>query len=391
MNFKNRENENCELVSGNRVGIDKITEFLKKNVRYVSRGAMVFALAAVLMLTTACNGNNNGGEQKQPQKEEEQTPAPTEEPKAEKDEYEVDAHPEVKELISTYYSAYATGDIDKLESITQSLSDMEKSYIKMLGEHVESYSDVTCYTKESSEEGAFLVSVTFTMNYSGLEGGLPGMDFFYVRTNEEGSLYIDNLYSSFNREMGEQETVAEIDSMIAEFEGGEDVQKLREEVQGKYNDVIASDKNLKKTVDAVSEAIRQWKDSYTPEEPKEENKEEEPKQEEPADDTKEKPEEKEKAPEENQEQAPEENQEEAPEEAPQEDTTPEINYVPEGKVLTASSSYNVRKSMGESSELVGTTAEGDSIKVILSYAEGWTKVEWNGQTGYIRTDLLLNN
>ena len=155
MNFRNRENENCELVSENRVGIDKITEFLKKNVRYVSRGAMVFALAAVLMLTTACNGNNNGGEQKQPQKEEEQTPAPTEEPKAEKDEYEVDAHPEVKELISTYYSAYATGDIDKLESITQSLSDMEKSYIKMLGEHVESYSDVTCYTKESSEEGAF--------------------------------------------------------------------------------------------------------------------------------------------------------------------------------------------------------------------------------------------
>ena len=65
--------------------------------------------------------------------------------------------------------------------------------------------------------------------------------------------------------------------------------------------------------------------------------------------------------------------------------------MPEGKVLTASSGYNVRKSMNESAELVGTTAEGDSIKVILSYAEGWTKVEWNGQTGYIRTDLLLNN
>ena len=55
------------------------------------------------------------------------------------------------------------------------------------------------------------------------------MDFFYVRTNEEGNLYIDNLYSSFNREMGEQETAAEVDALIAEFEGGEDVQKLREE------------------------------------------------------------------------------------------------------------------------------------------------------------------
>ena len=60
-------------------------------------------------------------------------------------------------------------------------------------------------------------------------------------------------------------------------------------------------------------------------------------------------------------------------------------------MLTANDGYNVRKSMDETSELVGTTAVGDSIKVILSYAEGWTKVEWNGTTGYIRTDLLLSN
>lgn len=98
-------------------------------------------------------------------------------------------------MISTYYNSYAAGDIEKLESITQSLSDMEKSYIKMMDEHVESYSDVTCHTKESSEEGAYMVSATFNMNFGGVEGGLPGMDFFYVRTNEEGKLYIDNLYS----------------------------------------------------------------------------------------------------------------------------------------------------------------------------------------------------
>ena len=390
MNFIDKKRENRELVSENRVRIDKITDFLKKNVKYVSKTAMVFALAAVLMMTAACNGNNSGGEQKKQETEQQETPAPTEEPKAEKDEYEVDVHPEVKELISTYYNSYAAGDIDKLESITQSLSDMEKSYIKMMDAYVDNYSDVTCYTKESSEEGSFMVSATFTMNmkFDDLEGGLPGMDFFYVRTNEEGNLYIDNLYSSFNREMGEQETAAEVDALIAEFEGGEDVQKLREEFQGRYNDAIAADENLKKMVETVSAAIVQWKDTYTPEEPAEEPKEEEPK-EEPKDDAQEEP--AEPAPEESQEPAPEENQDQASEEAPEQDTTPEINYVPEGKVLTASSSYNVRKSMGESAELVGTTAEGDSIKVILSYAEGWTKVEWNGQTGYIRTDLLLNN
>ena len=104
MNFIDKKRENRELVSENRVRIDKITDFLKKNVKYVSKTAMVFALAAVLMMTAACNGNNSGGEQKKQETEQQETPAPTEEPKAEKDEYEVDVHPEVKELISTYYN-----------------------------------------------------------------------------------------------------------------------------------------------------------------------------------------------------------------------------------------------------------------------------------------------
>ena len=59
--------------------------------------------------------------------------------------------------------------------------------------------------------------------------------------------------------------------------------------------------------------------------------------------------------------------------------------------MTANDAYNIRVSMSETSDKVGTTAIGDTIKVILSYEEGWTKVEWNGKTGFIKTDLLLNN
>ena len=361
--------------------IDRITDFLKRNMRYISKGAMVFALAAVLMLT-GCNEENGKKGQDAQQPTPEATQEPTEQPEVKDDEYEVEVQPEVKELISTYYNAYDAGDVKKLDSITESLSDMEKSYIKMLNEYVESHSDIKCYTKEGLEEGSYLVSVTFDMNFSDVEGGLPGMDFFYIKTGEKG-LYIDNLYSSFNREVGEQETAKEIDDLIKEFEGG---------------DTVA-------TVDKVKDAIRDWSSSYTPEEKEEEEGKEDKK------DTKNKKKKDKKDKKEDTEQKDDgseeqndgsgENQEDTPEapkeeEAPPEDTSSEdtssgINYVPEGKVLTASSSYNVRKSMNESAELIGTTAEGDSIKVILSYAEGWTKVEWNGLTGYIRTDLLLNN
>ena len=355
-------------------GVENKSDFLKKNGKLISVGAVVIALGVVVGVTML-NGNKGKERKEEPAKVQQEEVEKTPEGEEEKtDEYTVDVQPEVKELVSTYYNAYAAGDIEQLQSVTQNLSDMEKSYIKMMNEYVESYSEITCYSKEGLDEGSNMVSVTFNMNFHNVEGGLPGMDFFYIRTGEDGRRYID--------------------ALISEFESGADVQKLRTEFQGKYDAAIEADENLKTMAGTVSEAIKGWKDSYNPDENQtevatEENNEQ-PEGETPAeaDGT-----DQENAPAESQpEETPEAPQEDTQEpEAPQEDSTPEINYVPEGTVLTANNSYNVRVSMNESAELVGTTAIGDSIKVILSYAEGWTKVEWNEKTGYIRTDLLLNN
>ena len=44
--------------------------------------------------------------------------------------------------------------------------------------------------------------------------------------------------------------------------------------------------------------------------------------------------------------------------------------------------------MGENADRLGVAYAGENVKVVESYAEGWSKVEWNGQTGYVKTDLL---
>ena len=62
--------------------------------------------------------------------------------------------------------------------------------------------------------------------------------------------------------------------------------------------------------------------------------------------------------------------------------------LPEGKKITLSDSVNVRKSMSETAEKVGLAYRGDTVEVIQSYQEGWTKVKWNGEVGYIKTDLI---
>ena len=63
-------------------------------------------------------------------------------------------------------------------------------------------------------------------------------------------------------------------------------------------------------------------------------------------------------------------------------------YYNEGDTITLTDSVNVRVSMSETSDRVGLAYKGDVLTVVMSYAEGWTKVTWNGQTGFVKTEYL---
>jgi len=57
-------------------------------------------------------------------------------------------------------------------------------------------------------------------------------------------------------------------------------------------------------------------------------------------------------------------------------------------VITIEGATNVRKEMTTNSSIVETLYKGAKVTVVMSYAEGWTKVKWDNKTGYIRSDLL---
>ncbi len=381
-----KDNKNTNSV----FSIDKIADFCKANVRYISGGVLTFALVLVLSVSACDNKNDSNSTPGKQDNQQEETAKDDDQNKtdgaADSENTEADSNqdtesnPEITELVSTYYNSYAAGDLDKLSQLAKYLSDMEKDYIKMLNEHVESYDNVSCIVETGRTEDEYIVLASYDMKLAGVEGSLPGTNIFYIQTNKKGELYINNRYSSFNRELNEQKTKKKILNLIKDFEASDKVQKLQTEIQGRYDETMQGSEELQKRMNDVTEAIRKWKENYTA-----------PEQEEPEETKQEEPEEK---PEETQQEEPEETTDD--EQASEDDSSDEgesggINYVPEGKVLTASNGYNVRSSMSETAELLGTTAVGDSIKVILSYAEGWTKVEWNGTTGYIRTDLLLAN
>ena len=431
-------------------------ELVKKYKRYIAAGVLFAAMVVVLVKCTGPQSTPT-----EPVQDEQTDQADLTE------EFQVDAVPEINTLIADYYKAYQDGDVDALETLAQPISDTEKSYIKLFSEYVDSYDNLRCYTKSGLGEGEYVVSVYLEMKFKGVETAAPGLDFFYVRTDETGKPYIDNAYSQFNQSNMENSTQADVQALINEFEQADDVVALQQEVQQKYDQAISSDEQLAAMAnETIPNAITAWVQSLT--------QADADNQDQPADDAAQQPDDTK----DNTDQADDQtdnNTDDTTDNADNSDadTTDEpeqssdgkaktayaldginlrkgpgtdtkvvtqialgdklkiypdtkengwvkasykkkkgyvkLEYVttdksdikgttttenepakalPEGKEITLSDSVNVRVSMSETADRVGLAFQGDTVKVIQSYAEGWTKVEWNGQTGYIKTELI---
>lgn len=408
----------------------KALDFVKKHVRYFSAGALFVVLVLILVFGTEPKGPDGT------------VPGTSETDTQIVETYKVDAIQEVNELIQQYYTAYVSGDVGTLSSLAVPLSENEQSYIAMFSQYVEAYQNVKCYTKSGLDAGSYLVSVTMELKFAGVDTVAPGMDFFYVRTDENGSLFIDNLYSTYNRSYKEIAGDTNVQLRIEDFENEEDVTALQREVQGRYDAAISSDENLSNMILAtIPNAVREWRTAVVAQSTEQptESVEEPTTEEQPTESVEEPP-------------APPEQSEEPEQPATTEtmittdkvnvraaaDTSAEklgtvgkgqtvtrtgtegdwsiIDYngttgyikseylspsasggaqtnetadpIAEGTVVTLQNTVNVRSSMSETADKVGTAYAGEKVTVVMSYAEGWTKVNWNNKTGYIKTSLL---
>lgn len=409
----------------------KMIDFCKKNIRYITAGVLFVVLVIVLAQCT------NPKDKKDAQNviETEQT----EFSDTAAQEYEVDANPAINELINNYYTAYANGDIATLSTLASPISANEQSYIGVFSQYVEGYQNISCYTKKGADDTSYLVSVYMEMKFVGVDTLAPGLDFFYVRTNPDGSLYIDNLYSQYNYANQENALDANIQSLITQFEQEDDVVALQQDVQAKYESALAADPNLSNMISTtLKDAIASWVTSVTTqstettetETPQEETPQEEtPQEETPQEET---PQEPQVTTETvyttskvNVRSAADENSDklgtaeggtsftrtgtdgdwsiidyngstgyikseflttDAPAQSTDAGTT--AGGIAEGTVIALTSSTNIRSSMSETADKVGVAFAGEKVTVVMSYAEGWTKVTWNGKEGYVKTELL---
>ena len=403
-------------------------EFIYRYRRYFLAGCIFIAMVLVLFLGTSS------------EPKEEKTSTKTSANVTKK--FKTNNNTELEALINDYYVAYADGDTETISSIATPVSEQEISYIKFYSAYIDSFNDIKIYTKQGLTADSYLVTTEVELKYADIDTPAPGLDFFYVETNEDGKLFINNTYGSFNQNNNIYEMDSEVSDLISVFIRQQDLLDMEADIQDAYTKALESDSALNTFMsETLPAAHAQWHTDYDADVAAAEEEAKKAEEEAAA-----AAEEEAKAQAEAEEEAnaytgktnAKANVREAADKnsnklgsitsgnaikiygeegdfykfdyngtkayitkdavtldsAADNDTTEQTSEtanasaLTEGTEITLDSTINIRSQMDSSSSKVAVAYAGEKVTVVMSYAEGWTKVKYGKKEGYIRTDLL---
>ena len=398
----------------------KIRDLIVKNCKIVFP-VLVVVVAAVTVVI-ALNANKS--------KAEEQVSAEQSSESASQESETAEARPSAEEvplaanedeaiysLVATYYNAIGTGDTDTLQTICQGINENILLYYEELSNYIDHYANIDIYSKQGPVDGSTIVYVYYKMGIVDY-GEFPGYETLYVCTDENGQLYIKDA-SIFTDE--ETEYIRTANEQV-------DVVEFNNRINVEYSELISQNPNLLEYVGLLSTQLKTkvgeiLSSRIQGTEESGESTEEQPVSEEGTDQTQ---------------------QPEAPVDAgPQYATaTTTVNVrssdseradklgkvtngtrvqvqevrvngwtkiVFEGKdgyikseylqleesaagfetigTVTATTNINVRSAASETAERLGVLAGGSTLDLIAN-ENGWCKVKYNGQVGYVKSDYV---
>ncbi len=257
-------------------------------------------------------------------------------------ELEENAHPEINNIVRTYYDAQASGDIETIFSLNTYLNEIETIRVQELSKYIESYPVLTVYTKPGLTESSYVAYVYSEVKFVDMDQPLPGMQTYYIGLNENGDYFVtDGTYDNT------------IWNYIKEVTLQDDVVDLNNKVVVEYNDLLAGDEELSEFIAYLKEKINEDVGEILAEA--------------------------EKADEESEIQMADASSEETPAEE-------EVQTVI--KTVKATDVVNIRSSDSEEADKIDKAQIGQEFTLLEEKGNGWSKVEYNGKEAYIKSDYL---
>lgn len=362
-------------------------------------------------------------------------------------ELELNAYPGVNTLMNDYYAAMAAGDVETIESMNAYVDDREKIRIQEMSKYVDSYQELDVYTKLGPVEGSYLVYVYSKVKFTEYDKLVPGMKAFYVCTDENGNCYINggetnSVVTNYIRDISLQDDMVDLNNKaVAEYnellESDDELKAFLADLSNRI-DISVGEILAKEEEEARAAEEAQAAAEETPAEEGEEAQSNTVKKVRATDVVNVRSSDSETADklgkaqigdeftlleergngwskisfegqdafikteflEVASEEAVTEDNSTAQAEAEaaatnnqtetaqnQEETAP-VATDSTGETVTVVENVNVRKFASESGEKLGLAYMGEKLEVIMKQADGWTRVKYNGQTGYVKSDYV---
>lgn len=357
-------------------------------------------------------------------------------------ELEENAYPVVNTLMNDYYAALADGDIEAVVSMNAFVDDTEKIRIQEMSKYIDSYPEMDVYTKKGPVENSYLAYVYSKVKFTEYDELVPGMKAYYVCTDESGNCYInegeDNtVVTNYIRDISLQDDVVDLNNRVAVeyndlLESDEELTAFLADLSQRIDvsvgetlakveaEAAAADSPEEETVEEESADTEETEESQ-PEETQQTNTVKTVRA---TDVVNVRSSDSETADKVGKAQIGDEftlleergngwskitfeGQDafiksefleavsvEESEDASTEEEEEEVNSTPSqtasstGDTVTVLENVNVRKSASETGEKLGLAYVGEKLELIMKQADGWTKVKYNGQTGYVKSDYV---
>jgi uncharacterized protein YgiM (DUF1202 family) len=330
--------------------ISRLTEWLSKHARIVM--PVILLVCVIITIAIAVNANSKKEEQKEAVVAVDGVDAASNLIAVPEITMEQDAIPGINELFNTYYQAMVTGDTDTMQKLVDHMDETEILRAQETSKYIESYPTIEVYTKAGPKDGSYIAYVYAELKFYDYDKPIPGMQVYYVCTDENGNYYIN--------EDGEEDE-SEL-NYIREVNLQDDVVDLNNKAAVVYNDMLAEDENLANFIlelnteidKNVGEALAKAEGSDQTETADGEAAAEQT----------------------NEEGTTEENTEAASEPA---------TVVTKVK---ATDVVNIRSSDSETADKVGKAAVGDEFTLLEEKGNGWSKIEYDGAEAYIKSEFL---
>ncbi len=211
--------------------LDNIREWISDNLRYILLG-LAAILVIIIIIFAIRMGTRSSSSGKSSDVAE--TELVTEE-ETEKKESLVRDEAEVLSTATDYWTAIGAKDYDTLETLCgKEFDDDDRAKVDAMDVAVESYDNITTYSKEGLTEGSYVAYVSMDLKLTGIETEAPTLREMYLQPGEDGSLTV----------VQSDDYTSEITTFTQQSQTEEDVQDLIRQVNDTLSERCKEDEDL---------------------------------------------------------------------------------------------------------------------------------------------------